>query len=259
MRTPFDVMVDDIVKRGYHNHRLQEHSDVVCTGIFQDLLKMCDSLRTDFDTQRIGSWPNVKAPGARHRKIDMLIGEPRKDGKPDIEKTRICIENKSVVTAHRNRDARFDDLNEALQVLHRVKSEAVLVATVVVGTAEKVLNVPDKLKSFFAKQGSEFETRVLPRLSKGDASLWTEFGWAVSKNRPDEPAKTIEKFRQLPVRQPAHTHQAAYDYLLFVPVHIDNVNPPYVDRSNGLGIDVDSEYAAMLERICRAYTARWHM
>ena len=42
-------------------------------------------------------------------------------------------------------------------------------------------------------------------------------------------------------------------------MYIDNVNPPYVDRSNGLDIDIDSEYSAMLDRICRAYTARWHM
>ena len=42
------------------------------------------------------------------------------------------------------------------------------------------------------------------------------------------------------------------------PVYVNNVDPPHVDRQNELGIDVDSEYALMLEAICRAYKARWH-
>ena len=43
-----------------------------------------------------------------------------------------------------------------------------------------------------------------------------------------------------------------------VPVHIDNVNPPSLPRPNRLGIDVDAEYARMLEQMCAAYRARWH-
>src|SRR3989442_11239341 len=58
------------------------------------------------------------------RSIDLLVGEPRADGNsPDLAKSRIFVENKSVVTAHRNKDARYDDLNESLQVLHRERSE----------------------------------------------------------------------------------------------------------------------------------------
>jgi len=51
----------------------------------------------------------------------------------------------------------------------------------------------------------------------------------------------------------------AYDYVLLVPVFIDNVHPPRVARDNALGIDVDGEYRMMLDRICKAYTARWHL
>jgi hypothetical protein len=51
----------------------------------------------------------------------------------------------------------------------------------------------------------------------------------------------------------------AYDYVLLVPVFIDNVCPPRVARDNALGIDVDAEYRSMLDRICKAYTARWHL
>ena len=51
----------------------------------------------------------------------------------------------------------------------------------------------------------------------------------------------------------------AYDYVLLVPVYVDNVNPPRIARDNHLGIDVDGEYRAMLDQICRAYRARWHV
>jgi len=260
MITPFDDLIEDIKKRGYHNHRLPAHSDIVSKGILKDLLRLCDLIRLDFDTNRIRYWLNVPAPGARHRKIDLLIGESQQKSKyPNLDRLRICVENKSVVTAHRNRDARFDDLNEALQVLHKVKPEAVLVATVIIGIAERVLNVPDKIKPTYKGRVKEFENKVLPRLSSGDQSLWKEFAWAVSINRTMDPRKTLEKFHTLPQRQPGHTHIVGYDFVLFIPVHIDNVNPPRVARSNSLGIDVDKQYQAMLEQVCKAYQARWHL
>jgi hypothetical protein len=59
---------------------------------------------------KITSWLNVRTPGARNRKIDLLAGEADTGGKPDLEKLRFCVENKSVITAHRNLYARFDDL-----------------------------------------------------------------------------------------------------------------------------------------------------
>jgi hypothetical protein len=54
--------------------------------------------------------------------------------------------------AHRNKDARFDDLNDTLLVLHDKRPEAVKVATVMIGTAQRVLNVPDRIKPFFRGQ-----------------------------------------------------------------------------------------------------------
>ena len=82
---------------------------------------------------------------------------------------------------------------------------------------------------------------------------------AVSKNRPNDAAKSFKKFRELPTRAPARTEIAAYDFVLLVPVRIDNVSAPEVARANDLGVDVDAEYAAMLDKICKAYTARWHI
>jgi hypothetical protein len=259
MTTPFDRVIKDIKKRGYHNHRLEDHSDAVSTGIFNDLIKMCGSFKEDFEAGKINKWQNVPTPGARRRKIDLLVGKQKPDGKSELSQMRICIENKSVITAHRNRDARFDDLNESLQVLHKVQPEAILVATILIGTSAKVLNVPDKLKPFYKKRMVEFDASILPRLSSGDQTLWEEFDWAVSENRAKDPEQTVEKFRQLQVRAPSYTHKVGYDYLLLIPVQIDNVNPPRLARKNQLGVDIDKEYNAMLEHICKTYNARWHL
>ena len=169
----------------------------------------------------------------------------------------LCIENKSVVTAHRNRTNRYDDLSDVVGVLHQKKPDAILIATVLIGLAENVLNVPDRVKPFVSPE--DFRERVLPRLSTGDEKLWDEFPQAVSRNRPLDPLRTAEKFHKLPTRSPGRTDLVAYDYVLLVPMFIDNVRPPRVARDNSLGIDIDSEYQAMLDRICKAYTARWHL
>jgi hypothetical protein len=202
----------------------------------------------------------VKAPGDRGRKIDLFIGEPAADGlSPDLAKVRVVIENKSVITAHRNRTNRFDDLKKALESIHGVKKEAIIVATILVGLADRVLNIPDQVKKRYIDRARQFEKKIVPRLSSGDQSLWNEFKWAISRNRPDDPRITVAHFQKLPRRNPAYTHEAGYDYVLIVPVNIDNVNPPELPRPNALNIDIDKEYQAMLEVICKAYTARWHL
>ena len=196
MTTPFDAVIEQIKLRGFHNQRLEGHSDIVSEGILDDLRKRCAPFGADFAAGRITSWLNVHTPGARNRKIDLLVGEADASGKPDLEKLRLCVENKSVTTAHRNQYARFDDLNEALQVLHNAQAEAIVVATVIIGVAERVLNVPDRVKPVYRERLAEFNERVVPRLSSGDETLWKEFAWAVSTNRAGDALKTAEKMSQ---------------------------------------------------------------
>ncbi len=258
MSTPFDEVVDEIRTRRFHNHRLEDHSGTVSRGILRDLREMCEPFRQDLLGGRIRQWFDFPSPGGRSRKLDLVVGEPSGDASgPDLGRVRLCVENKSVVTAHRNRTNRYDDLSDVVGVLHQKRPDAILVATVRVGLAENVLNVPDRVKPFMSAE--EFVGRVLPRLSSGDEKLWDEFRPAVSCNRPRDPERTVEKFRRLPTRPPGRTHLAAYDYVLLVPVFIDNVSPPRVARDNTLGIDVDAEYRTMLDRICKAYNARWHL
>lgn len=258
MITPFDEFINDIIAKHYHNHRQQTHSDIVSEGIYRDLLVKCPELKLDIDSGKIMRWLNVKSPTSRGRKMDLLIGEPDSFGKPDLNKVRICIENKSVITAHRNRDARYDDLGEVLGDLHRRRSEIIMIATILVGTAPRFLNIPDGVKSHFKRKMKEFDKNIIPRLSSGDQSLWEEFPEDISENRQKDPEKTISKFRKLPTRELGMTHQVGYDDLLIVPVFIDNVNPPHLVRNNSLGIDIDAMYINMIENICRAYRMRWH-
>ncbi|MBI2881883.1 MAG: hypothetical protein HYY21_09830 [Candidatus Tectomicrobia bacterium] len=258
MSTPFDEVIDEIRARGFHNHRLEDHSGTVSRGILRDLSAMCEPFRQDLTVGRIREWFDLPSPGGRARKLDLVVAEPGGEaGGPDLGRLRLCVENKSVVTAHRNRTNRYDDLSDVLGVLHQKKPDAILVATVLVGLAERVLNVPDRVKPFLPPD--DFVRRILPRLSSADETLWDEFPHAVSRNRPLDPERTVKKFRELPTRPPGRTDLVAYDYVLLVPVFIDNVCPPHLARENALGIDVDAEYRAMLDRICKAYTARWHL
>lgn len=258
MNTPFDAAIAEIAKRRYHNHRLETHSDVVSELIYGDLLRTCESLRKDVEAGVVRKWLNVPSPGDRARRVDLFVGEPAADGTPDIAKVRIAIENKPVITAHRNRTNRFDDLSKVLGAIHSVRPEAILIGTVLIGLSRRVLNIPDRVHPMFQGREDEFDAKVLPRLASGDEALWTEFPWAISKNSQIDPRRTLELLQSIPTRRPGLTHVQGYDVMLAVPVLIDNVNPPQLPRPNELGIDVDADYSRMLEQVCSAYTSRWH-
>jgi hypothetical protein len=257
--TPFDAAIEAIAQAGYHNHRLETHSDLVSDGFVHDLSQRCHAFRADLDRGTIRVWKNVPSPGDRRRRVDLFIGEPGPEGLPDPARVRIAIENKSVITAHRNRTNRFDDLAKVLSAVQSARPEAILIATVLVGTADRVLNVPDHVKKIYQNDETTFAREVRPRLSSGDETLLSDFHWAVSHNARHDPGNTVELFRSLPTRGVAQTHVQGFDSVLIVPVAIDNIHPPRVERINTLGIDVDADYAAALERTCRAYTARYHM
>lgn len=259
MTTPFDEAIVAVAEAGYHNHRLEGHSDVVSNALYKDLLERCAPLKSDANAGIVKVWFNVRSPGDRLRKIDLFVGEPGPSGELHIPGVRIAVENKSVITAHRNRTNRFDDLSKVLGAIHAARPEALLVATVLVGLAQRVLNIPDQVHPFFRDRQDEFVAKVLPRLSSGDESLWAEFSWAISRNSATDAAKTIAMLQKLPTRKPGHTHVAGYDFVLLVPVNIDNVSPPSIPRPNTCGLDVDTEYDRMLNQLCAAYTARWHM
>ncbi|MFI5363237.1 MAG: hypothetical protein ACHQ49_14820 [Elusimicrobiota bacterium] len=260
--TPFDLAIAHINRVRYHNHRTPEHSDIVSEGIFQDLLRTCEVFRRDHEEGVIRKWLNVKSPGDRERSIDLFVGEvdpSSQTGAPNIALVRFCCENKSVITAHRNAVSRFDDLTKVLGSIHAARPQAIIIATVLVGISERCLNVPDKVRSIFQGTDAEFDQLILPRLSSGDESLYTEFRKAVSKNTQSDIKRTLSMFRKrFQVREPAMTHEKKFDHVLLVPVRIDNVHPAEVARDNPYDIDIDREYQQMLHTICAAYRARLH-
>lgn len=254
MTTPFDRVIDHIRSVGYHNQRREDHSDIVSEGIFADIQASCPYFSRDLDAELLTKRLNVEAPGDRKRNIDLYVAEKSPDGSRD--KVRICVENKSVVTAHRNATNRFDDLTKILGSVYSVRPEAIIVATVMVGVSTHYLNVADRIRAYVSDD--EFERVLRPRLSTGDTALLRDYPAAVSKNRDSDFTRTIAKFRQLPLREPGTTHVRGFDFLLLIPVAIDNVNPARIARDNPFGIDVDASYRTMIDRICAAYRARWH-
>jgi len=86
---PFDEVIEAIRTAGYHNHRLEQHSDLVSAGIFRDLMERCPQIATDYRSGRIARWYNVSAPGARGRRVDLFVGEPRSSGKYNARGARI--------------------------------------------------------------------------------------------------------------------------------------------------------------------------
>ena len=186
----------------------------------------------------------------------MLLGTSNHDGSPDLKQVRVLVEHKSVVTAHRNRSARKQDIDRELRAIHAMNPRTIVVATVIVGVCEKVLNVPDCVKKDRMYRGDRFEQEILPRLSTGDLRLWDEFADCVSKNTADDPLNTIKLFQKLPVRTLSDTHETALDYLLFIPVAIDNVNPPRLTHFGQF--EPVRDYERMVKHLCQAYTIRWH-
>ena len=251
MKPLLDSILDGIARNGYHNHRLESHSDTISHRIIADLRTACPAFDGDCKSDAIRVWHKTRGPD--DRTTDLLAGVANADGSPNLAEVRLLVEHKSVITAHRNRNARFQDIDRERLSAHRENPRTILAATVIVGTCERVLNVPDCVARFYK---TTFATDILPRLSTGDESLWREFNMCVSENKPDDPRKTIDLFRKTPIRGSADTHLAALDFLLIAPVAIDNVNPP---RSNtNLGIDAEADYRRMIHHMCRLYNLRWH-
>lgn len=257
MTTPAARVIEQIICDKYHDHRSARHSDLVCEHFILDLLRQCDALAKDIDEVRVKYGFNVEVPGLTH-KVDLMIYEVDDDHlEPSLDRARLCMENKSVITAHgKNRKNRHSDLSDFSKLLQTRKPEAIVLGHVLVGTGIQYINIPDSVKSKCRILGIDFENDVLPRLSSGDARLWDEFG--AKPNTQDAAAKTIELMRSLPVKEKGFTHEQGFDVLLIEPVFIDNIHPARVERENSFDIDVDRGYQDMLSRTCRAYTSRWH-
>jgi hypothetical protein len=252
--TPFDDVLNHIVQTGYHNHRGPQHSDLVTQGIVRDLKKYCAEIERDLGKGAVRAWHNVRGPD--YRNTDLLLAPAiQGNSKPDLGEIRLLIEHKSIVTAHRNRNARQQDIEREVSATHQRDPRTILAATFMVGVCQDVLNVPDCLKKHPNAKG-QFNSTVRPRLSTGDQDLWLEFKDCISHNKAGDADKTINFLRHhLPVRKIGDSHALGLDYLLIVPVSIDNVNKPSL--APGYSDQVLREYRAMIGHLCSAYKLRW--
>ena len=292
MVTPFDEHANRANEDGYHNQRVNTHSDLVSLGIIRDLYQNCEALRADLDAGEVGFWINRPNPWGRKRNTDFLIARPLAGSiqakkrprilgqlgvagigaHPDPKAVRVIGEHKSIVTAHRNRSARHDDLDHLYQDGNAKSPNTILFATVMIGTAPWYLNVADGVKNFFARwdrdsQGrrrkkvideGRFAKEVIPRLRKNDEKLMDDYIAAVSENTERDIEASFELFcKGLPVRSNVSATSPGFDGLLVVPVHYDNINASRVDRNNEIAkrftLDIDRDYQTLLTRICARY------
>lgn len=284
--TPFDEHASRANEEGYHNHRVNTHSDLVSEGIIRDLVARSPALRTHLDKGQVGFWVNRRNPWGRKRNTDFVIAEPNLDGKvrpellvplglrgaaawglnPDPANVRMIGEHKSVITAHRNRSARHDDLDHLYKDANAHGKEVIVFATVMVGVAEWYLNVADGVKGFFDRWGHDaegrrkkvfmedrFRSEFLPRVRAHDLTLMDDYIAAVSENSPRDIEATFEAFQTLPRRPATDRSQPGFDALLLVPVHYDNIHPARVERENRFQIDVDLAYDRFLNRLASDY------
>ena len=243
---PFTQILDAIREKGYHDHRSNSHSNLLTERMVADLAATCPSFVADRAANRFREWRNTLGPDRRN--TDLLIGAANADGSPGLRNVRILIEHKSVVTAHRNRNAHYQDIEREMLATHDKNPRTIVVATLIVGVCQRVLNVPDCVKKDSRYSPIRFQNEILPRLSTGDQTVWTDFPRCISTNTPEDPATTVAMFRGLPVRAPADSHEVGLDFMLFVPVEIDNVNPPRLGVMDG--IDSIADYQRMIQHIC---------
>jgi hypothetical protein len=267
--TPFDIHAEMVNRIGYHNHRVNTHSDIISNGIIEDLKHISKTFASDLESGRIGCFKNQPNPWGRKRNTDLIIAKPLTKSKSSPSQIRAIIEHKSVITAHRNRDARHDDLFNLCQEA-AADPHIVVAGTVMIGLCERVLNIPDHIRKTYKLPGisksgrrgtdideDRFEKEILSRVRSHDQKLWADFEYAVSYNTPGDIQKTLSKFRTLPIRQKNNPDFAGFDALLLVPVYYNNVDPARVARDNNLGMDVDKDYNLFISTISKAYEERY--
>lgn len=267
---------------GYHGHRSGSHAVVVSDGIIRDLMKKSQALRDDLESGRVGYWTSKKMPVGREEwEADIVVAEPLypegakipsafdwkgaavvKGAAPDPRRLRLVAEHKSIVTAHRNRPNRRIDLDRFASGSFSAGPNVISAFTLMVGTAERVLNVPDKIRDRYkiskGKYDEErFDAEVRSRLLRHDPALWADYRYAISENAPDDARKTVEYFSNYSIRNALDRSVPGVDALLMIPVAYDNVNAARVDRDNILGINVERAYGEFIDTLANAYTTLW--
>ncbi len=248
MSTIFDTWIEEISKKPFYSGRGGVHCKALALALEKELLERSPALRTDRNSGLVRSWTRRTLAATRGRH-DLLCGPADVAGEPAPGGLRICIDVKTVVTAHRNGPTRAQELRDAAKRIAGDSPESLHVAVVLVGTEARYLNVADQVAALYRKMGKErfFDESIVPRLSTGDESLWTDCAWGISPNKPNDAATTAALFLGL----------TEFDALFVAPVHIDNVTPPKVDRAHPAFGRFDEQYEVAMASVVGEYMKRW--
>jgi hypothetical protein len=256
--TAFSDLIDFIRNERIHHPRTGVHSDILSKGLLNDLCRVSDVFLNHAEEGEICYKLNMKIEDAsRHHVVDLVIGRPRNKGQlqakseqlagdgplcqcvGELVETRIIIENKSLVTAHRNVFNRTRILTDISDFVRNSKhKDAILIGTFLVGTAERFLNYEtfvrarDVLNRLCKKSSYDFDS-LEKNIGTGSREL-RDFVTnpnlperMVSVNRTDDPKRTLQSIvGDIPVKTDTKT---GYDALIIQFCHIDNVDPPRLD------------------------------
>lgn len=228
----------------FYHPRSDSHSIALCEAILDDLLEMCEPLRSQAARVQVAygingafRWPST----GKKKTLDLAIGPPAgspmtNPGKRIIAEAPLAdvflsCEAKTVMTEHGKSQPRvYDELSSSHEIVHQGRRDAIAAGITVVNIA------------------SSF---VSPLRQKGGAEMHV-----TRHKQPDAAAKMIQHLRGLPIRE--ELGQVGFDaYATFV-VDCDNMDRVGLWTASPAPQPGDPDhYAAFLNRLSRSYSERF--
>ncbi len=255
-RTAFERLVSYLERERIHHPRTGFHSDYLSKEFLRDLYHVSSIFKSDVDAGTICYKVNHRLGlGGRQHVLDLVLGtredssqqtsiDPKNQGFQRIRESepkdiRLIMENKSLITAHRNvynRTRILADLAEAVRDgQHR---HVLLVGTFIIGTADKFLNYETFIRardvlSHLCSE-SKFNLKELEGMIGTGNEKIREFvedpalpETMISRNKPDEPEKTLDIIIQdVPIKQ---LSGGGYDGFAIQFCHLDNIDRPRLE------------------------------
>jgi hypothetical protein len=257
-----------INQSGAYNPRPQEVSNTLSRELVRDLFNSCKAFREDVLSGVVSYRTNCTLTvGKMHQSVDLVVGiggtppnkrkEERKEnllldgvrsergvvdwGEP--KEVRMIVENKSLMTAHRNVYNRSRPLRELADYMFQCNPAAIHFGTWMIGTALKYVNpdrvkwAEDTLRVLCQKQiHQEFPFREIRKLlGTGDKRLSNFLlldgvgDLLFSYNKPEEAAKTLDKIiANIEFRDDESTR--GFDAFAIQLIYADNVGPVRLDE-----------------------------
>jgi len=297
----FERVIKRIRNDGVYHPRDQRVSTQLGLEILRDLYFVSPEFREDVNCGRICYGFNLKfekTSTSNSKRTDLAIGvlDESADIPPILTKyledaplipemkmlhittrdrdlmkeVRIAMENKSVITAHRNRNNRSDELVSIADVLSEACPGAILVATVMIGTATEFLNyevlqrAEGVLEVFCERVRGGYQLDEIKRLLGRSAPEIADFlnqprirKALISTNESQEPFNTMDRMHGV-LKPRENTSQIGYDVLILQFCHIDNIGPARLESPEYFkGIYAQYQYNTALKRLSGLYRERF--